>query len=201
MSLFKGLFSYNKSEKEFGNKLFKALYEPNKQKVIELIRQGRIDLNEYLENSNSILINAVNCSSEFHDTNEQLELINYLLENNADVNFRNDNGFNALHISLAYHNLSKVSLILIKKGNPNVNDVERKNGNSPIFTAIREYGLTWREEQKEVNQLRFEIITELLNRGAELDKTNNHGINARTWIKNIPEKDKIHEIIRKIDAQ
>lgn len=201
MSLFKGLFSYNKSEKEFGNELFKALYEPNKQKVIELIRQGRIDLNEYLENSNSILINAVNCSSEFHDTNEQLELINYLLENNADVNFRNDNGFNALHISLAYHNLSKVSLILIKKGNPNVNDVERKNGNSPIFTAIREYGLTWREEQKEVNQLRFEIITELLNRGAELDKTNNHGINARTWIKNIPEKDKIHEIIRKIDAQ
>ena len=79
--------------------------------------------------------------------------------------------------------------------------MERKNGNSPIFTAIREYGLTWREEQKEVNQLRFEIITELLNRGAELDKMNNHGINARTWIKNIPEKDKIHEIIRKIDAQ
>ena len=201
MSLFKGLLSSNKSEKEFGIELFRALYEPNKQKVIELIKKGKIDLNKYLDNSNSILINAVNCSSEFQDTNEQLELINYLLENNADVNYSNDNGFNALHIALAYHNLSKTSLLLIKKGNPNVNNVEQKHGNSPIFTAIREYGLTWREEQKEVNQLRFDIIKELLNQGAELDKMNKHGINARTWIDKIPENDKLHKLINEYDGK
>jgi len=34
MSLFKGLFSSNKSEKEFGIELFRALYEPNKQKEV-----------------------------------------------------------------------------------------------------------------------------------------------------------------------
>ena len=158
MSLFKGLFSSNKSEKEFGIELFRALYEPNKQKVIELIKKGEIDLYEYLDNSNSILINAVNCASEFLDTKEQLELVNYLLENNADANYKNENGFNALHIALAYHNLSKTSLLLIKKGSPNVNDAEQKHGNSPLFTAIREQGLTWQEEHKEVNHLRFEII-------------------------------------------
>lgn len=52
------------------------------------------------------------------------------------VNWKNSNGFNA------YHNLSKTSLLLIKKGNPDVNIVEEKHGNSQIFTAIREYGLT-----------------------------------------------------------
>ena len=195
MSLFKGFFSSNKSEKEFGVQLFRALYEPNKQKVIELITKGKIDLNGYLDNSNSILINAVNCSSEFRDSEEQLDIINYLLKNNADVNYKNDNGFNALHIALSYHNLSKTSLLLINGGNPNVNDAENKNGNSPIFIAIREYGLTWRDEQKEVNQLRFEIIKELLNRGADLDQKNKHGISSRKWLESIAENDKLHKLI------
>ena len=195
MSLFKGFFSSNKSEKEFSIELFRALYEPNKQKVIELITKDKIDLNGYLDNSNSILINAVNCSSEFQDSEEQLDIINYLLKNNADVNYKNDNGFNALHIALSYHNLSKTSLLLINGGNPSVNDAENKNGNSPIFIAIREYGLTWRDEQKEVNQLRFEIIKELLNRGADLDQKNKHGISSRKWLESIAENDKLHELI------
>ena len=199
MSFFKGLFSSNKSEKEFGIELFRALYEPNQQKVLELITKGKIDLNEYLDNSNSILINAVNCSSDFQDTKEQLELINYLLGNNADVNYKNDSGYNALHIALSYHNLSKTALLLIKNGNPDVNEAENKNGNSPIFTAIREYGLTWRDEQKEVNQLRFEIIKELLNRGADLDQKNKHGIASRKWLESIAENDKLHKLINKYD--
>lgn len=203
MSLFKNLFSSNKSEKDFEIELFRALYKPNKQKVIELIEEGNIEVNNYLDssNSNSILINAVNCSSEFQDSNAQIELIDYLIDQKADVNWKNPNGFNALHIALAYHNLSKVSLLLIRKGNPNVNVVEEKHGNSPIFTAIREYGLTWREEQKEVNQLRFEIIKGLLNRGAQLNKTNNHGISARKWIERVPENDKLHKLISNFDTK
>lgn len=201
MSLFKGLFSSNTSRKDVRIELFKALYEPNKQKVIELIEKGDININQYLDNSNSILINAVNCSYQFQDTKEQLELINYLLENNADVNYKNNNGFNALHLALAYHTLSKTSLLLIRNGNPTINDAENKNGNSPIFTAIREYGLTWRDEQKEVNQLRFEIIKELLKRGADLDQKNRHGISSRKWLETIAENDKLHELIKEYDKQ
>ncbi|MFD0963679.1 ankyrin repeat domain-containing protein [Pseudofulvibacter geojedonensis] len=203
MSLFKSLFSSNKSEKDFGIELFRALYEPNKQKVIEIIEKEKIGINEYLisSNSSSILINAVNCSPEFQDSNEQIELIDYLIDQKADVNWKNNNGFNSLHIALAYHSLSKISLLLLRKGNPDVNIVEDKHGNSPIFTAIREYGLTWREEQKEVNQLRFEIINELLNRGAKLDKINNHGISARKWIERVSKKDKLHNLINEFDKK
>ena len=203
MSLFKSLFSANKSEKDFGIELFRALYEPNKQKVIELIEREKIEINSYLDssNSNSILLNAVNCSSEFQDSNEQIELIDYLIAQRADVNWKNQNGFNALHISLSYHNLSKVSLLLIKKGKVNVNDVEEKHGCSPIFTAIREYRLTWRKEQREVNQLRYEIVEELLKRGADLDIENRHGITARNWIKRLPEEDRLHKMIGKYDKK
>lgn len=203
MSLFKRLFSSNKPEKDFGIELFRALYEPNKQKVIELIQRENIGINDYYDspNSNSILINAVSCSTEYQDSKQQLELIEYLMDLKADVNWKNDKGFNALHIALSYHKLSKTSLLLLRKGNPDVNMVEEKHGNSPIFTAIREYGLTWREEQKEVHQLRFEIIKELLNRGAELDKINNHGISARKWIERIPDNDKLHILINVIDKK
>ena len=202
MSPLKGLFSSKKSDEEFEKELFRALFVPNKKRAIELINKYKIDLNKYLDNySNSILINAVNCSSDFRDSKEQLEIIDHLLEKNADVNYINENGFNALHIALEYHSLSKTSLLLIKKGNAHINEAERKNGNSLIFTAIREYGLTWGEEQREVNQLRFEIIDELLNRGADLDKTNNHGISARKWIERVPESDRLHNLINEFDKK
>jgi ankyrin repeat protein len=201
MNLFKGLFSTNKSEKDFGIELFRALYEPNKNKVVDLIESRKIDINKYLEGSNSILINAVNCSNDFHDSDEQIGIVNYLLDNKADVNWKNENGYTALQIALEFHSLSKTSLLLIRKGNPNVHITDKKHGNSPIFTAIREYGATWKEEQKEVNQLRFEIIEELLSRGAELDKLNNHGMTARKWLERISENDRVHQLIAKFDKK
>jgi hypothetical protein len=30
---------------------------------------------------------------------------------------------------------------------------------------------------------------------------NNHGINARTWIENIPENDKLHKLINEFDGK
>ncbi|UII77319.1 ankyrin repeat domain-containing protein [Flagellimonas sp. HMM57] len=181
----------------------KAIIHLDLDKVYELMDLGKIDVNEYVgfDNNDTILIEAVSCLSKLKGSEKQLELISFLIDKGADVNWKNDDGYNAFHISLAYHNLSKISLLLLRKGNPDVNIVEDKHGNSPIFIAIREYGLTWREEQKEVNQLRFEIIKELLNRGAELDKINNHGISARKWIERVPEKDKLHNLINEFDKK
>ena len=188
-----------KSSDEIRLELFKALYTPNKQKVVDLIEKNGIDIHQFRDQSNSILINAVNCASDCHGSKEQLEVVDYLIGRQANVNYKNANGYNALHIALAYHNLSKVSLLLIKNGHPSINDTDDKNGNSPIFTAIREYGLTWREEQKELNKLRFGIVRELLDRGAEIDQKNHHGISARKWIETIPENDKLHSLIKDHD--
>jgi len=182
--------------------LFTALFEANKNRVIELIERNKIDINKYSEFSseNSILIESLLCQSEFKGSQKQLEIVNFLIENNVNLNWKNKRGFNALHIALEYHELSKISLALIKTGKMDINIAEEKNGNNPIFTAIREYGKTWREEQKELNKIRFEIIKELLNLGADLDKLNKSGISSRRWIE-ISNDKKLHELIEKHDAK
>jgi hypothetical protein len=96
-------------------------------------------------NSRTILFEAVTALNEYHDSKEQLEIIEFLLDNGADVNIKTADGCNALHVALEYHNLSNVSLLLITKGNAGINETDA-HGNNPVFIAIREYGKTWREE-------------------------------------------------------
>ena len=159
MSLFKNIFSSTNADNDIGIKLYRALYKCDKNKLVELIENYKIDINSFTDfsNSDSILINATDCSSEFRNSQEQIDIINYLIDNDIDINWKNKYGYNALHIALEYHDLCKISLVFIKNGKIKINEVEDKNGNSPIFTAIREYGKTWREEQKEINELRFGI--------------------------------------------
>ncbi len=202
MSLFKNLLSSTNPENDIGTKLYRVLYKSNKSKVVELIENNNIDINNFLDfsNSDSILINATDCSSESRNSKEQIDIIKYLIDNDVDINWKNKYGYNALHIALEYHDLCKISLILIKSGKTKINEAEEKNGNSPIFTAIREYGKTWREEQKEMNKLRLKIIEELLKREADLDQVNNHGISSRRWIE-LSGDEKLHGLINKYDKK
>ena len=216
MNLFKGLFSSKNSESEINRtkqlyeiddkiriQFFQSLYQASYDKVIELIENQKIDVNGYAdyEHSRSILISVISdCNSEFKGSENHVKLVKYIIEKGVDINVKTKDGYNALEIALSFHSMSNIALILIKTGRAEINSTE-KHGNNPIFTAIREYGLTWREEQKEVNQLRFEIIEELLNRGADLDKINNHGISARKWLERLSENDKLHSLIKKFDEK
>ncbi|MGY6648092.1 ankyrin repeat domain-containing protein [Wenyingzhuangia sp. IMCC45574] len=216
MSLFKKMFSSTSSEfkinrtkqlYEIDDKIrrefYEHLYKCSSEKVIEIIEKEKIDVNSFTNSDKScnLLIQVISdCASEQKGTENHVRLISYLIDNGAEIDTKSADGYNALEIALSYHNLSNISLILIKTGKVEINSTE-KNGNNPIFTAIREYGLTWREEQKEVNQLRFEIIEELLNRGADLDKINNHGITARKWLERISEDDRLHSLIEEFDKK
>jgi ankyrin repeat protein len=147
MNLFKNLFfasnSKNKyAEEEIKLELSNALLHCSKSKVQNIIAAHEININSCFVNSNSILFEAVNCLSEYQGTNQQLELVKYLIENKADVNWKNSEGYSVLHISLSYHKLSKISLLLISNTNTNINLCTVKNGNNPIFIAVREYRLT-----------------------------------------------------------
>ncbi|MCB4800264.1 ankyrin repeat domain-containing protein [Neotamlana laminarinivorans] len=216
MNLFKGLFSSQNSESEINRtkqlyeiddkiriQFFQSLYQASYDKVIELIENQKIDVNGYTdyEHSRSILISVISdCNSEFKGSENHVKLVKYIIEKGVDINVKTKDGYNALEIALSFHSMSNIALILIKTGRAEINSTE-KHGNNPIFTAIREYGLTWREEQKEINQLRFEIIEELLNRGADLDKINNHGISARKWLERLSENDKLHSLIKEFDKK
>ena len=214
MNLFKKLFSSKTSELEINRtkqlyeiddktrrELFRYLFEASTQKAIEIIEKEHIDINSFTnsEKSSTLLIAAISdCKTELKGSENHVRLISYLIDKGAEINTKTEDGYNALEIALAFHNMSNISLILIKTGKAEINSTE-KHGNNLIFTAIREYGLTWREEQKEINQLRFKIIKELLSRGADLDKVNNHGITARTWIERLSETDRLHNLIKQFE--
>ncbi len=178
----------------------KAIIHLDLEKVYELMDVGKIAVNDYVgfDNNDTILMKVVSCLSKLKGSEKQLELVSYLLSKGADVNWKNDDGYNAFHMSLAHHSLSKITLLFLKSNKVHVNVVEDKHGNSPIFTAIREYGHTWREEQKELNHLRFEIVRELLEKGADLNKKNKHGISAYTWIEKLAENDGLHVLIENL---
>ncbi|MCX2745506.1 hypothetical protein OO013_16620 [Mangrovivirga sp. M17] len=176
-----------------------ALIHANKKEIFRLIKKYKIDCNGFIdnENNNPILQKALTVLNQYRDTPDQLTIINYLLENGANPNIKNREGYNSLHVSLSDHSLSKVSLLLIEKGNIDVN-AQDENGNNLIFIAIREYGKTWRPDQKNINDLRYQIIEKLLNKGADLDLLNNHGINSRRWLE-ISNDQKLKALIKNFD--
>lgn len=181
------------------SELAKALIHADYEKSIDIIQQNKIDCNSVIEPKDNftILHEAINVLSAYKNTQSQVDIIEFLLKNGANPDNKTTTGYNCLHLALAQHDLSAVSLMLIRKGNADVNATD-DHGCNPIFIAIREYGKTWRPEQKDINALRFEIIEELLKRGADLDKINKHGISSRRWLE-ISKDEKLHDLIAKYD--
>ena len=178
------------------SELSKALVHAEKEQVIDIIEKNNVDVNSetIASRQTTILHDAINTLSKYHDSDNQVAIVDYLLGKGADPNIKTKEGYNCLHLSLNYHSLSKISLMLIINGNVDVNATD-DHGSNPIFIAIREYRLTWRPEQSIHNQLRFQIIEELLKRGANLDLPNNHNAKPRGWIDKISKDDKLHILI------
>lgn len=177
------------------HELSKALLHADKHKVVMLIEQNQLDANAIVNSDRAVTIlhEAINTLENYRGSNEQREIVEWLLEHGADSNMKNKEGYNCLHLALEYHDLSKISLLLLRKSVIDVNTTDA-NGNTALFIAMREYRLTWRPEQKEVNELRFQIIEELLKRGADLDFKNLHGASPRTWL-NLSRDARLHALV------
>ena len=143
-------------------KLGKALIHADKDTVIRLIEEHSISPNALTDESSleTVLLNAIIPLNDYQGTVEHIELIAYLLKAGGDVNakrftdIKKLKGFNSLHLSLPFHSLCEISLLLITKGSVNVHDSDGY-GNTPLFMAIREYGLTWRPEQEKEHNLQY----------------------------------------------
>ncbi len=179
--------------------LAKALSHTDDKTVIRLIENHNIDPDSICdpETSQTILHEAVCPLSDFRGSQKHLDIISFLIENGVNPNLKNVDSFSPLHIALEHHSLAQVALYLIVSGKADINAVER-NGNNLIFTAIREYGKTWREEEQNLNKLRLKIIQELLKRGADLDMVNHHGISARKWLQ-VYNDEKLNDLIKQYE--
>jgi ankyrin repeat protein len=85
----------------------------------------------------------------------------WLIENKADVNFRDRNGYSALHFAAQDLNVKIANILLVNGANPNIQD---KYGNSPLWTAV------FSSMGEDIG-----IVKTLLNYEADPDLVNNFG--------------------------
>ena len=123
---------------------------------IEWVKQ-RIDeglINDAVDESGNTLLHVA-------VTNNNIEIIEFLLKNNADLNIKNEVGNTALHNAVMQENLSIVSLLLEHKAKPNLGN---QGGTSPLMLAA--------------NIGNLNILKTLIEHGSQVNATNHDKNNA-----------------------
>ena len=190
----------SKSNEIFGE-LSKYLLHSDSTNALRFMIENEIDINTLLstERNETILHRAI-CPLSIHmGSKNQVEIVEYLLKNDVNQNIKDKDGYTPLYISLSHHSLSNISLLLLDDDDVEIETID-KNESNLIFVAIREYGLTWRPEQKVERHLRYSIIEKLLIRNANLDRMNTYNVSARDWIERCDDTN-LNQLIRKYDLK
>jgi len=93
-----------------------------------------------------------------------IELLDWLIKNGANINHQDRNGYCALHFAGQQKNIDTAKLLLDKGANINLIDIY---GNPPIWTAIFN------------SKGDFQLVKLYFLKGANLDNENNHGMTPR----------------------
>jgi ankyrin repeat protein len=91
-----------------------------------------------------------------------LELLEWLIKNNANINVQDKNGYNALHFACQQGNLECVKLLV--RNNIKINEVD-KDGNTPAWVTI----MNWNGGKN------YDVLKELYKNGADFDIKNKAG--------------------------
>ncbi len=142
----------------------------DKKMLQELI--DKYGINAYDEYKRTILINSV--------AKGNLEIVNFAIENGADIDFQDQSGYSSLHFC-ALNKHPEITDLLIEKGaNVNIRD---EHGNSPIWTAIFNA------------KGDFRIVNKLYNAGADIETKNKHGKSPRDFGETVYQ-DKFIELLK-----
>lgn len=87
-----------------------------------------------------------------------------LIENKANINIQDDNGWSPLHFAAQEFNEEMISFLLNNNANPNLKDA---NGNTPLSTAL------FNSKGIDTN-----IFNEFLKYGGDPELKNNYGVSA-----------------------
>ena len=131
--------------------LFLEIQENKNESVKSFLLQNSIDIED--EYQRSPLINAA--------ISNNVELINWLVENGADVNKKDTNGWTALFFAAQEVNPNIVKILLENKADPNIQD---NHGNVVAFTILRKW----------MGGKNFASLKEIVEHGADLTIKNNY---------------------------
>ena len=132
--------------------------------IIQVLINAGADLNMEDNDRLTPLMNSF-IDDGFYNHVETTEL---LLDNNANVNYQNQNGETALHIASQLDRTEIIRILVDRGANVNIPD---RNGNTPLvaYTNFRNY--TMSAESAEI----------LINNGADVNYQNRNGITFLMW--------------------
>ncbi len=99
--------------------------------------------------------------SSFYNNTELLE---WLLDNGANINHQDRNGFSALHFAVKEQRFEASEILINRKADLEIKD---SNGNTPLMDAIFN------------SKGDYKIVTLLIDSDADLDNVNNHEMTPR----------------------
>jgi ankyrin repeat protein len=153
------------------NKIFKKITT----EVVQLIRSNNIEkLKQTILSFNTIDKDKRNLLHHAILSNN-IEIVNWLIENNIDINCKDKNGWTPLHFAIQNHNIELVNILL--KNNSIIIDNPDNYGNTPLWRAVYE------------SKGRSEIIELLLSKGANPDLKNYYDISPIDLAKSISNYD------------
>jgi ankyrin repeat protein len=92
------------------------------------------------------------------------ELLKWLLDNGANINHQDKNGFSSLHFAVKDHRFEATEILINSKADLELKD---SNGNTPLMDAIFN------------SKGDYKIVALLIDSGANLDNVNNHEMTPR----------------------
>lgn len=119
------------------------------------------------KNGDTLLIRAVRRAD--------LDVINYLLDANANPNITNNYGNNALIVA-ANHRRPRVAKALIAKGV--TLNVQNRDGNTAVIVAIQSVQPEQEKNEKRSVKARYEVVEVVLKAGANPNLKNKNGKTA-----------------------
>jgi ankyrin repeat protein len=118
-------------------------------------------------------------------TNDQMDTIKWILDNNAvDPNIKDQNGSTALVSAAAKHNETLVKILLDEGADPDIKD---RYGVTPLIWASRRIGLKPMGNEK--------IVKMLLDKGADPNIKETYGQTALIWASQSKENEKIVKML------
>ncbi|MDA3953337.1 MAG: ankyrin repeat domain-containing protein [Bacteroidales bacterium] len=171
------------------------------EKLFSSIRNGEIETFKTIIEKDNSVINATNRSSStplnFAASLNQVEICNYLIDNNADVNVANVNGSTAIQFASLNGQLDLVKKLIVKGAKANVwNNLGRNaihyaafSGNIELFEFLESKGLDMTPATADGGTMlhwacyggNIEMVKYLLNRDFSLDSVDKDGNSVLNW--------------------